>query len=355
MFQDIVIRIVLFPLSVLYGIGVSIRNALYSWGLLRSARFDVPLICIGNLTVGGSGKTPHVEYMVRWLNQYLNVATLSRGYGRKTVGFREILPYDTAITAGDEPLQYSRKFPDLPVFVSESRALAVPEIMRQRPQTQAILLDDAFQHLAISPGLNVLLTEYNRPFTRDWLIPTGRLREWRSGYRRADIIVVSKCPDELNETERKEMVAELNLYKHQTVFFSKYRYETPYDLLRPDQRIPLNRGMDILLMSAIANTDYLLDYLRDEVKSIHTLEFEDHHYFTEEDVLLISRRFRFMPQNRKVLLTTEKDAVRLEPFRDFFFENEITVLVLPIEVVFLDEDEQLFQQRVREFLLGFKV
>lgn len=355
MSDDIVIRVLLLPLALLYGLGTGIRNLLYRAGVLRSVRFDLPVISVGNLSVGGAGKSPHIEYLLRWLDQYIVVSVLSRGYGRKTMGYRPVTIIDTAEQAGDEPLQFKRKFPDIAVSVGESRALGVPELVRRNPEIQCVLLDDAFQHLAVTPGLNILLTEFSRPFTRDWLLPAGRLREWRHGYRRADIIVVTKCPTDLSPQQRYQMLMEIDPFPRQRVYFSKYKYGVPHDFLRPDVQRPLDLDTHILLVSAIANTDYLLRYLGEEVGSVNTLEFEDHHYFDEADLNDVLRRFDALPHRNKIILTTEKDATRLELHEKFFLKNQLPVFVLPVEVVFCDNDEADFQAEVRQFLLDFKV
>lgn len=355
MSEDIVIRILLLPLALLYGIGVGVRNLLYRVGALRSVRFDLPVISVGNLSVGGAGKSPHIEYLLRWLDQYISVAVLSRGYGRKTMGYRPVTMIDNAEQVGDEPLQFKRKFPDVSVSVGESRALGVPELVKRNPELQCVLLDDAFQHLAVTPGLNILLTEFSRPFTRDWLLPAGRLREWRHGYRRADIIIVTKCPPDLSAHQRYEMLMEIDPFPRQRIYFSRYQYSQPYDLLRPDVRRPLDLDTHVLLVSAIANTDYLLQYIGSEAGSVHTLEFEDHHYFDESNLNDILRRFDAMPQRNKIILTTEKDATRLELHEAFLWKNQLPVFVLPAEVVFCDNDEADFQADVKQFLLEFKV
>lgn len=352
--EDIVIRILLLPIALLYGLAVGLRNLLYKAGVLRSVRFDLPVISVGNLSVGGAGKTPHIEYLIRWLDQYLEVAVLSRGYGRKTEGFRPVTIIDSADMVGDEPLQFKRKFPAVAVSVSESRALGVPELVKRNPATQVVLLDDAFQHLAVTPGLHILLTEFSRPFTRDWLLPSGRLREWRLGYRRAEIIVITKCPPDMTDRQRQEMLAEIDPYPWQRVYFSKYRYGLPYDMLRPDVRQPLSLETDVLLVSAIANTDYLLNFLSGEAASVQTLEFEDHHYFSEDDLNLVLRRFNAMHSRNKIVVTTEKDATRLELHEQFFWKNNIPVFVLPIEVEFLGDDDQLFKEDLKKVLLDFK-
>jgi len=353
--DDILIRILVSPLALLYGLGVSLRNLLYRTGALRSIKFSLPVISIGNISAGGTGKSPHIEYLMQWLHSYIDVAVLSRGYGRKTVGYREVNPWDTALDAGDEPLQFKKKFPEIPVTVSESRALGVPQLVKTWPNTQCVLLDDAFQHLAVSPGLNIMLTEFANPFTRDWLLPSGRLREWRSAYQRADIIIVTKCPDDLTAAQRRDMLAEIEPYARQKVFFSKYKYGTPYELLRPDVKRPLDLDTDALLVSAIANTDYLLHYLGKNLKSVHTIEHEDHHYFDDGDLSEIKRRFEAIPSANKVVVTTEKDATRLELHREYFWKQQMTVLVQPVEVTFCDDDELLFQAEVKRFLQSFEV
>ncbi len=355
MSEDIVVRVLLLPFALLYGIGIGLRDLVYRIGILRSVRFDLPVIAVGNLSVGGAGKSPHIEYLLRWLNQYIDVAVLSRGYGRKTTGYYPVTVFDTAEQVGDEPLQFKRKFTESVISVSESRVLGVPEIVKNNPGTQCVLLDDAFQHLAVSPGLNIMLTEYNRPFTRDWLLPAGRLREWRYGYRRADIIVVTKCPTDLTARQRRDMLNEIDPYAHQQLFFSRYAYGQPYQMLQPGMLRPLDLQTDVLLVSAIANTDYLLTYLAGEARSVQTLEFTDHHYFKEEDLFDLNRRFERMESKDKIIITTEKDATRLELHRDYFLQNNIQIFVLPIEVVFCDEDEAGFQAAIQRFLTEFKV
>ena len=355
MSDDIVIRILLLPLAMLYGLGMGLRNLMYRIGVLRSVEFDLPVISIGNLTVGGTGKSPHIEYLLRWLDQYINVAVLSRGYGRKTDGYRPVSVIDSVEQAGDEPVQFKRKFPNVPISVSESRALGVPELVRYNPDSHCVLLDDAFQHLAVTPGLNILLTEFSRPFTRDWLLPAGRLREGRYEYRRADIIIVTKCPSGLTAQQRQNMIREIDPYPRQRVFFSRYKYGLPYDMLRPDIRRGLDLQMDVLLVSAIANTDYLLEYLGQTVNSVQALEYSDHHYFDEADLSTVRRRFETLPGQHKIILTTEKDATRLELHRQLLWQLQLPIFVLPAEVEFCDNDEVGFQAEVNRFLMEFKV
>lgn len=355
MIQQHLLRILFAPFSLLYGIGVSIRNDLYRRGILKSVSFDVPVISIGNLTVGGAGKTPHLEHLIRLLKDYIQVATLSRGYMRKTRGFRVVEPHDTAALVGDEPLQFKRKFRDVFVTVSESRMFGIPQILGKQPGTQAILLDDAFQHLAVRPGLSILLTEYRRPYTRDYLLPSGRLREWRSSSERADVIVVTKCPALLTEQEAEKMREELAPLKRQRLFFSKYRYGMPYYLLNGQYRIELGPGCSAVLMCAIANTEYLVSYLEGVTDTLRMMEFSDHHPFTREDLSALKRTWEGLDAERKVILTTEKDAMRLEEHRNFIMTEQLPVYVLPVEVEFLFGQTALFDKEIQQFLLDFKV
>ncbi|MDX1683921.1 MAG: tetraacyldisaccharide 4'-kinase [Saprospiraceae bacterium] len=353
MVRSFLIRVLLLPFSLLYGIVVAIRNFLYKNNFLNSIQFSIPVISVGNLTVGGAGKSPHVEYLIQTLDPYLDVTTLSRGYKRKTKGFMEVLPQHTAQIAGDEPVQFKRKFPKIGVYVDESRVFGIPRIITQRPGTQVVILDDAFQHLSVKPGLNILLTEYDRPFTRDWLLPSGRLREWRAAYKRADIIIISKCPFDLTEEERQAMIEEVSPLPDQKIYFSYYEYGAPYDLFS-GQRIQLQEDHDVLLVSGIARTDYLMQYLEEKVGDIKVLEFEDHHDYTPLDVSQIEVHFKTMTPGKTIVLTTEKDAIRLQGHRDFLRKKDISVYALPVKVTFHGEDKDLFDQEIKSFLMQFE-
>ncbi|MEM9916656.1 MAG: tetraacyldisaccharide 4'-kinase [Bacteroidota bacterium] len=354
MVQKILFKILLSPVSLLYGVGVSLRDLFYQVGLLKGFGFDVPVISVGNLSIGGAGKTPHIEYLARLLKDYINVVTLSRGYKRETKGFLIGRRGHDARALGDEPLQFLRKFPDVLVTVAESRALAIPQILMKAPGTQVILLDDAFQHRSVEPGLSILLTEYDQPFTRDHLLPSGRLREWRSAYRRADIIVVSKCPPQLDPKKRQALIQEIKPFSNQRIFFSYYDYEIPYFIWQPSMRVRLEEELEVLLICAIAGTQYLLQWLEPQVGSVTILEYEDHHYFTKYDLGKLQRSFEKIPSKRKLILTTEKDAMRLELHRDFLTQQRLPIFVLPVKVAFHEEDKGAFDQSIRDFLLNFK-
>jgi len=353
-FQNI-IKILLAPFSLLYGAGVGIRNLFYQAGVLKSVEFNVPTISVGNLSVGGAGKTPHIEYLIRLLKDYINVSTLSRGYKRKTKGFLWVQPRHNAQDVGDEPLQYKRKFPYVAVAVGESRAMAIPEIMKYQPGTQVVLLDDAFQHIAVQPSLNILLTEYDHPFTDDYLLPSGRLREWRTAYKRADVIVVSKCPKEMQVAAKDKMLTKLQALPHQKVFFSYYAYGNPYYIFNSKYRGKLSTQVDILLICAIARKEYLLDYLEDKVNSIVLMAFEDHHYFKKHDIGSLKATYDRMKSDKKVIITTEKDAMRLELHREYLTEHQLPIFALPVEVKFHFDEGKTFDDSVRNHLLEFRV
>jgi tetraacyldisaccharide 4'-kinase len=355
MVQNVLIKLLLAPVSLLYGLGVSLRDFFYRQGLLKGVEFNLPVISVGNLSLGGAGKTPHIEYLVRLLKDYLNIATLSRGYMRKTKGYLLVHTRANAEQVGDEPLQFKRKFPDITVAVSESRAFAIPKLLMDRPNTQVILLDDAFQHRSVKPGLNILLTEFRRPFTRDYLLPSGRLREWRGAYERADIIIVSKCPRDIAPEDKDALAEEIRPLAHQRLYFSYYDYYQPYFILNPGYVTQLQPDWDVLLISAIANTEYLVDYLNEQVNSVTVLEYEDHHYFSKYDVAHLKATFDNLESSKKLILTTEKDAMRLELHRQYLAENRLPVFALPVDVKFHFDEGPKFDQDVKDFLLNFKV
>lgn len=355
MFRRIIIRILLAPFSLIYGIIISLVNFSYDTGLLKASKFSVPVIGVGNLSIGGAGKTPHIEYIINILKDYINVATLSRGYKRQTKGFRLVQTSDTALTVGDEPLQYRRKYPDIVVAVAESRAYAIPQIIQNYPQTQAILLDDSFQHRGVKPGLNILLTAYDTLFTDDYLLPAGRLREWRSGYRRADIIVVSKCPEDITIQDRDRILVKIQAMPYQKVFFSSYEYDYPYYFYDPEKRISLDLELEVILLSAIANTDYLFKYLEKNVHGVNEIEYADHHNFDSRDIEKIIKIYQNTKADRKIILTTEKDAMRLEMHKSLLQKLNIPVFILPAKVKFHFDGGKEFDESVKKFLLDFEV
>lgn len=353
--NNIISKILFSPFALLFGIGVSLRKWAYRNNLLKAIKFDFPVISVGNLNVGGTGKSPHVELLVRILKDYINIATISRGYKRKTKGFRYVQLNDTAETVGDEPLQFKQKFPDILVAVNESRITGIMKLIGDVPDLQAIIMDDAFQHLAITPNLNILLTEYNRPFTEDNLLPVGRLRESAKGYKRANIIIVTKCPKTLNEGDKLEWTTKINPLPHQQLYFTKFEYGKPYYLFNPAYAYSLSSEVEVLFFCAIANTDYLEKYLETSVKKAKMLRFPDHHYFTNSELGNLKAQFEKLDAPQKIILTTEKDATRLRLHQDFIIENKLPIFVLPIEVDFLFNEKETFVKSIQQFLLDFKV
>lgn len=324
-----VLRFLLFPLSIIYHVITSIRNRLYDNGSKPSVGFDVPVISIGNLTVGGTGKTPLTEYLIRLFSKAHDVATLSRGYGRKTKGFRIANPTDSARTVGDEPFQFFVKYGDrVTVAVGEERALAIPLILKKYPKTDAILLDDAFQHRQIRPVLSILLTDYYRPFYEDYLLPAGRLRESRDGAARADVVVVTKCPEELSDETMIDIEHSIRRYVDKPVFFSHIRYGAPVSYSRQEKTMRDN----VIALSGISNPKPFLHYVRSNFKVVRELTFGDHHDFTAADVARLERVLKQHPQAS--ILTTEKDKVKLASPEFAEQVNRLSLFFIPIEVRF---------------------
>ncbi len=343
-------RILLLPFSLLYWLAIAIRNWLYNKKIIRSTSFGLPIICVGNLAVGGTGKSPMVEYLVRLLKDQYKVATLSRGYKRRTKGYALAHDESTALEIGDEPMQFHVKFPDISVAVGEQRLEAIPQLLHDRPGTQAIILDDAFQHRAITAGLNVLLTDYSNLFTRDFYLPTGDLRDLKSEYKRAEVIVVTKCKPDLTIHEKEKITREIGLQNGQLIFFAAIEYGQPYHILN-HTRFPLTENTEVLLVSGIANPRPLKNLLEKYSKTYYMIQYADHRIFTIDDLQDVKKRFKAIEAVNKIILTTEKDAVRLVKFN-----AEITdwpLYVIPVRHHFLYEEGDRFNQLVINFIRNF--
>jgi tetraacyldisaccharide 4'-kinase len=343
-------RILLLPFALLYWLGISIRNWLYKKNILKSASFGLPLICVGNLSVGGTGKSPMVEYLVSNLKDKFKVATLSRGYKRKTKGYALANENTTALEIGDEPMQFHQKFPDVPIAVGEERIFAIPQLLHDKPETQAIILDDAFQHRSIKAGLNILLTDYNNLFTRDFYLPTGDLRDSKSSYKRAEIIVVTKCKPDLSELEKQKVINEINPMPGQLIFFTAIDYGQLYHI-SSNISFTLDAKTEVLLVTGIANPRPLKRMLEEHSSSYQMLQYSDHHIFTIDDLNEIKQKFKKIETTNKIILTTEKDAVRL-----IKFTNELTELplyVIPVRHQFLFEEGGSFDKTVANFIQNF--
>lgn len=345
------LRYILFPFSFIYGGIIWTRNQLFNRNIFRSATFDLPLICIGNLAVGGTGKTPMVEYLVRILNEKYKLATLSRGYKRKSKGFFIANENTTVTEIGDEPMQIHQKFPDITVAVAEERIMGIPQILNDKPATDVIILDDAFQHREVKAGLNILLTDYHHLYTKDFLLPAGNLRDIKSSSKRADIVVITKCKSNLTEEEKGEIIQQVNPLPFQKIFFTKIIYGDPYQLFSK-VKIDLEKKSEVLLISGIANPKPLEDFLKETVASLEILHFKDHYNFHADDIRKISDQFSRIENSDKIILTTEKDAARL-----FKFKNEmgnLPVFVLPMKHAFLFHEGGIFENEIIRYVESFK-
>lgn len=307
----------------MYGLINHIRNLLFDKGVLKTLSHDTVVISVGNLKAGGTGKTPFVEYLLRLLASSYNIAVISRGYGRKTKGYRLVDPQGRAEDFGDEPLQMAKKFPNVLFAVCESRNKAIEIIEAEYPAIDLVLLDDAYQHRYTARDFNILLTEYNRPFFKDRVLPFGLLREYRQGYKRADCIVVTKCPP-LEERERKDFAEKLKPLPEQRIFFSEIHYRLPYLLNDESRKLNLSEH-SVVLFTGISNNSHIVSYLKSKTLLLGTISYNDHHNFSQRDRLHILQEFRKLGKADSILLTTEKDAGRIGSF-------PIDVYVLPIDV-----------------------
>lgn len=344
------LRKILVPFSALYGAGVRLHNYAYDKKILRSASFDLPVISIGNLSVGGTGKTPMTEYLIRLLSSHFQVAVLSRGYKRKTRGFLLATPESTANDVGDEPLQMYQKFPTISVAVAEQRVLGIPMLLYQSPGTELILLDDAFQHRAVKAGFNILLTDFNHLYPRDLLLPAGNLRDTRSSSRRADVIVVTKCPAEMQEAEKLKITEEINPLARQKVFFTTLIYGKPYRFSDRSEA-DIHPSQKILLSCAIANPHPIVKTLTENGNQVALHSFRDHHSYTLSDIQKIIHQFQLLPEKDKIIITTEKDAVKWLPFQEQL--AALPVYVLPVLHKFLFEEGPVFDNDVLKYCEGF--
>jgi tetraacyldisaccharide 4'-kinase len=324
----------------LYTLVMAVRNLLFDWGLKSVYTSPIKTMNIGNLAVGGTGKTPHVEYLIRLFQNKYHIATLSRGYGRNTSGFIAANDHSTADSIGDEPFQLFQKF-NIPVFVSEKRAIGLQQIEQITPHIDLVLLDDAFQHRAISPTVNILLTDYNNLFVKDLVIPSGQLREWRTGATRADCLIVSKCPSKISEQEKEKIISQIQRYtKPKTpIFFSTIQYASPLPYF--DNQPDFDSAQPIVLLSGIAQPQLFEQDARHCFKVAQHLIFRDHHRFTKQDLT---------STQSKIVLTTEKDVAKIKPL----LNTDSQFYYWPIKVQFLDNTTILFDEWIGEYLEKLK-
>ena len=337
----------LLPLSWLYGLGVRFRNFLFDVGILKSQDYKVPIISVGNITVGGTGKTPHVEYLAKLLKDQFKVAVLSRGYKRKSHGYVLADKNTPMRQIGDEPYQMRQKFPGITVAVDKNRRRGIARLTED-DTIDVILLDDAFQHRYVKPGINILLVDYHRLIIYDKLLPAGRLREPLPGKNRADIVIVTKCPKELKPMEYRVITRAMNLYAYQTLYFSTLEYgelRPVFPQVRSSLTLSQLSSHNVLLLTGIASPRQLSEDLKPLVKSITPMAFADHHHFTQKDLLRLSATFEAMP-SPKVIITTEKDATRLNDAGELGDELRKAFYVIPVNIKFMLEQEDLFNQNI---------
>jgi tetraacyldisaccharide 4'-kinase len=333
----------------LYGGITALRNWFFTKGLTKSFKFDFPVISVGNLSTGGTGKTPHIEFIITLLKQKYTVGVVSRGYGRKTKGFFVVDENSTATNVGDEPLQIKLNHPQANVAVGEQRILAIPSLLHEAPQTQVVLLDDAYQHRYVTPGLNIMLTDYSRMFYTDFVLPAGNLREFRAGYKRADVIVVTKCPTGLDADEKLRIKQKINPTPHQQVLFTGLQYGLPYRFGNVDDTITLE-NKNVLFFAGIANTLPLQTYLTQSAKGYEILSLADHYKYTLANLHPIAQRYTQWNAPEKVLLTTQKDAVKLMQPELKEMVKDWQLYILPIEISMDSEEKQQFATTIETYI-----
>ena len=332
-------KILLLPIAFFHHIILSIRHKLYDWHLLKSKQYDMPVICVGNLALGGTGKTPHVEYLAGLLSKQYHLCVISRGYGRKTKGFQLANDSCCAETIGDEPMQYVNKFNEVMVAVDENRNRAIELMSTLDQPPELYLLDDAFQHRSTQAGLNILLTAYDKLYCNDFLFPAGTLRDIRKAAKRADIIVVSKTPDQLNESEKAEILNRLNPLPRQKVFFSSLAYEPLEAVNTAADELDYDDTDTVLLFCGIANPMPFIEKMKTQFTHVEVMTFSDHHPYNENDVKSILGRAEKLPGEKKIVVTTEKDYARLinSPYLCKF--DSLPLYTAPVRVHIHEEEK----------------
>ena len=329
----ILLKIFLLPISFFYGIFVWFRNKFFDWGFFKSKSFDVPIISVGNISCGGTGKTPHAEYIINLLSDFSSKAILSRGYGRKTKGFQSVVIDSEVKEVGDEPLQFAQKFQDVSVAVHENRVLGIKKLLKNG--AGLIVLDDAFQHRWIKPGLNILLTNYSKLYIDDFLLPVGRLREGKTSALRADVIVVTKSPKAFLPLDKIRLIEQINPWPNQKLCFSYYDYSDPINIFTKE-KVSLQE-QQILLLTGIADSQSIKDYLIGKVEVVKYLEYKDHHLYSKKDVKKIIEAWENVKSSKKLILTTEKDSFRLHEFKHEL--QALNICYLPLEVRFHEAEK----------------
>lgn len=340
----------LLPISLLYSFVLLVRHKLYDWGILKSKSFNIPVICVGNLNLGGTGKTPHIEYLVRLLSDKYKTAVLSRGYGRDTSGFIVADRNHSHNDIGDEPLQYFNKFKNIDVAVDENRCKGIKRLLNMEHPPQIVLLDDAYQHRKIKPGMNILLTDYYNLYSNDHLVPAGSLRDIKKAAQRAEVIVVTKSPNVITPYYRKDIESTLKPLPHQKVFYSYIEYLDFKPFSKLSYEFDIKETKTVLLFCGIANTYSLEDHIRRKYNTTSTISFNDHHNFTDKDIDLIIDKYNSLIGKNKIIVTTEKDAMRLKASSFLNRFDNIPVFTIPIKVKFHKENGTSFDDEILSYI-----
>jgi len=332
---------------------VMVRNLLYDLKVFKSVEFEIPVISVGNITVGGTGKTPHIEYLVNLLKNHYRVATLSRGYKRKTIGFRIVETGSSVRECGDEPLQLKNRFQEITVAVCENRVTGVKELLRSTNPPDLVLLDDAFQHRRITPDINILLVDYSRHVKNDHLLPAGSLREGIGQLRRANMVIVTKCPGQLTPISRKIFKKDLHIRPYQELYFTRLVYGPLCPVFRNDFQLPDVASLKesgVLLVTGIASPAKISDFLAPLSGEMSAVAFPDHHYFKISDIQLIATKFAGLKMSRKIIVTTEKDAIRFRDLPDLPRDIKDNLYYLPVTIRFAENEESNFDQRIINYV-----
>lgn len=342
----------LLPLSWLYGIGVRLRNQMFEMGILKEQTYDIPIISVGNMTVGGTGKTPHVEYLVRLLGDRMKVGVLSRGYKRKSKGYVLARADSTMQEIGDEPFQMKSKIPNIFVAVDANRRRGIENLTSdaETKDVDVIILDDAYQHRYVKPGINILLVDYHRFIMNDKLLPAGRLREPLIGKNRADVVIVTKCPKDLKPMEFRVLTKNMDLYPFQSLFFTTIKYGSLQPIFDGQTRaLHTIKNTNVLLVTGIASPKQMYEDLKHHCQHIHPLKFADHHLFTGKDIEKLNAQFEAI-KSPKIVITTEKDATRLVAVDGLSDQVKNAIYSLPIQISFLQNDEEAFNHKIISYV-----
>lgn len=346
------LSVITYPLSILYGFVVSIRNFFYNSGIFSTKEYNLPIISVGNITVGGTGKTPHTEYLIKILQDNFKFTVLSRGYKRKSKGFVRADINSTSEQIGDEPLQIKQKFKKVDVVVCNSRVKGINRILKEdvEKEVDIILLDDAFQHRAVKPGISILLMDYNRPIYEDHMLPYGDLREKTFERYRANIVIVTKTPVNIKPIEKRLIEKNLNLFPYQSLYYSTIKHADPINIFNQEYHIDLTDEFEVVLITGIANPEQLIKHITKKTKINKHFEYPDHHTFTTKDYDNVIKYFKNIDNKKAIIITSEKDKMRILDYKNIETLKELPIFYIPIEVEFFDEDRDNFNNQILNYV-----